>query len=480
MAGRPVDVLVNGEHQVWSNPEGWDNKKVDAHFKYLREKAPLPGQLGMTISRTKTWDEHAIELVVPQSPVGWGVLLGATAATLPLGGWGGLATRGGATAGTSLVNRALTSGVARVGARMAAPVAGGVVGAKVEHLGEEPDIATPYSKAALEGLYAGLAGEGGTLLLNTISKLAMQRVISHTTDPRALTGFMETLAPELTQTPSGVLPKSARGYAYIFEGDLNRAANQRMGDAVGEAVAQSKVQALHLPELRRFLDDLGSPRFPNPGPGPTRAVFTPAEALDAYAVLAQAKATDFANLPGKATQSKIVLEHLRGAVLEDIQTQMGPKSATALRKGMDSYATFNEVRRVLADDPTKIFPPGGGMNMAELQARVTDRFMANPKARNLMKDSMDDLIHLAWRGEKLPLGAGDVPGKFPFMRVSGSGSATVGAHDIGFRLPSRAGGPFQLPGGFMDPAAAAAVQKLAEEYGVPSGVPSTRWTGPAQ
>lgn len=112
--------------------------------------------------------------------------------------------------------------------------------------------------------------------------------------------------------------------------------------------------------------------------------------------------------------------------------------------------------------------------MAELQARVTDRFMANPKARTLMKDSMDDLIHLAWRGGKLPMGAGDVPGKLPFMRVSGSGSATVGAHDIGFRLPSRAGGPFQLPGGFMNPAAAAAVQKLSEEYGVPSTYPELR------
>lgn len=469
--GRPVDVLVNGEHQVWSNPEGWDNKKVDTHFKYLREKAPLPGQMGMTISRVKTWDEHAIELVVPQSPVGWGVLLGATAATLPLGGWGGIATRTGATAGTSLVNRALVTGAGRVGARVAAPVVGGLAGAGVERMGEEPDIATSYSKAALEGLYAGLAGEGGTLLLNTISKLAMQRVISHATDPRSLTGFLEKLAPELQQTASGALPKSARGYAYIFEGDLQRAANHRMGDAVGKAVAQSRVQALHLPELRQFLDDLGSPRFPSPGPGPTRAVFTPGEALDAYSVLAQAKATDFANLPGKVTQSKLVLEHLRGHVLEDIQGQMGPKSAAALRKGMDSYATFNEVKRILADDPTKIFPPRGGMVMAELQARVTDRFMANPKTRGLMKESLDDLVHLSWRGEKLPMGAGDVPGRFPFMRVSGSGTATVGAHDIGFRLPTRAGGPFLLPGGFMDPAAAAAVQKLAEEYGVPTTYP---------
>lgn len=479
MPPRPVDVLVNGEHQVWSNPDGWDNAKVDKHFKYLREKAPLPGQLGMTLSRVKTWDEHAYELVVPQSTVGWGVLLGATAATLPLGAWGGIATRSGAVGGTSLVNRALVTGAARTGARLAAPVAGGLAGAAVEHMGEEPDISTSFSKAALEGLFAGLAGEGGTLLLNTISKLAMQRVISHSTDPRALTGFLEKLAPELAQTPSGSLPKSARGYAYVFEGDLQRAANKRMGDAVGEAVAQSRVQALHLHELRQFLDDLGSPRFPNPGPGPARAVFTPGEALDAYSVLAQAKATDFANLPGKATQSKIVLEHLRGYVLEDIQGQMGPRSTAALRKGMDSYATFNEVRRVLADDPTKIFPPNGGMQMAELQARVTDRFMANPKARGLMKDSLDDLIHLAWRGEKLPMGAGDVPGKFPFMRISGSGTATVGAHDIGFRLPSRAGGPFQMPGGFMDPAAAAAVQKLAEEYGVPTTM-TDRFKTPVQ
>ena len=478
MPPRPVDVMMNGEHQVWSNPEGWDNAKIDKHFKYLREKAPLAPQEGQTISRIKSWGEHATELVVPQSPVGWGVLLGATAATLPLGGWGGLATRAGATAGTSLVNRALLTGGARVAARVGAPVAGGLAGAGVEHLGEEPEIATSYSKAALEGLFIGLAGEGGTALLNTISKVSLGRIVSHSRDPRALSGFMEKLAPELQQTPSGLLPKSARGYAYIFEGDLERAAHQRMSTAATEAVSLSKVQALHLPELRRFLDDLGSARFPSPGPSPSRAIFTPGEALDAYSVLSQAKATDFATMGGRIPKSQMVLEHLRGKVLEDIQTQMGPKATTALRKGMDSYATFNEVKRVLSDDPTKIFPPGGGMNMPELQARVTDRFMANPKARGLMKDSMDDLIHLAWRGAKPPLGAGDIPGALPFMRVSGGGQATVGAHGFGFRLPSRAGGPFQLPGGFMSPAAAAAVQKLAEEYGVPSTV--ERFTGPAQ
>jgi hypothetical protein len=436
---RTIPVIVNGEQMDMDVPEGATEKQIKAKMD----------ELGAV--QEKTWGQFAKELIVPQTPVEWGIFL----ATLPLGGVVGPALKGtvlAAKLAARPILKALTGGVT---GRILRAGAGGATGAAVEDvIGEEN--APSVKEGAMRGLTAGLVGEGSAKMLNLASRTMLQNYIRKIGDPKRAAEAIQKILPDL-QT-GGMEPRDV--FATVLSHTGQSVKERLWAQGLDEVATNSQVQSIALPKVARFLKKAG---FDAPADG----IYSVREALDTLGDLGR---LGYESGAAKKAGTALIAQQMRLHAQADIQAAIGGKATGLLQFAQGRNALYEEMFRTLQAKKPQVFPDAGGINMRALQDVILERAFGqtpvNRSVREKLGGHLDDLLQMAWRGAE-PLAGRDKPG---FLGISLGMGGRGRAFGIP-RAPSFAGNAIpsalQNPSVYMDPAAATLLNNMMRSGGEP-------------
>jgi len=393
------------------------------------------------LKRVKGWGEWAKDTFVPDTPVGWGVLLGSMAPGL---GTASVLGRAGFQGGKlALTKGPMLARAASAALRVAQPVAGGAIGAGYEQLTQSPGSATSLSSGAFQGLLAGLGGEAGTVLWNRLGRTFFNRAIAGK-DSASIQEFLKGVGAQL---PQGAGQKEVTDL--FMRHELAKAASGKMSDAVTKADTLSTTRMLQLPELGQYLENLGNPKYGRP----SGDVFSPREAMDAFAQIGP----ELWAKSNKNAPSYRVLNDIRMQVLSDMGKQMGKEAASTFGDGLETYGLYSEVDRLLGSGMKDLLHDNGLWNFRAIQNKVMDQY-SGPEgkwAQARLGTKYDDMIQTVFRGDYPTRDTGSVfRGEIPFT-LTGAAKELLSA-------PKYAGSPMSAPPGIFTPAAG---------YGVAQGAP---------
>ena len=414
------------------------------------EKSYFPPRAGMSrkeidedlasvgASRIKGWGEWAKDEFIPNTPVGWGILIGS----LPLGEAGLMAKLGWTGGKLALAEAPALARYGRMGWRVGKQVLGGAAGAEVSQMTQPASEAESITSGALKGLLSGLVGEGATAALNSASRMFSERTIRTIRDPKALGEYMNSLKEGMgaDPTPQGI-------FKVVSQHEFARAADDMMRTSLNRAADQSKAPVIVLKDLANYLKSAGLE-------APENASFTPREAMDAISHIGP----QIWKQIGKASPSTRVLQDLRQASISDFGQQAGKDSAATFGQAQETYGLWMETDRLLGSKATDVFHDGG-VDFSNLQKRIMNRY-SDPKTGKWYQDRLgakyEELVDTAFRGSSPP--TQDVPSKY-YLRLHPSTttgvSPSVGESSAGGKfLPQYAGRPYQVPGGTLNPVAA--------------------------
>lgn len=411
-----VPINIGGKSYDLEVADGTPQERIDARIKELGG------------FQERGWGEWVKRLVIPQTPTEWGIAL----ATLPLGfGAGGAAGRALTVAGRPFLAK-LAGGAA---GRIATLAAGGAVGAAVGQATSEEEQPSIRS-GAVQGLLAGLAGEGAGALLKTGTNVMMRNFIRKVDNPRALAAYQQMLLPQWAEHLQSKSP--AEQFAYIMSdiGDQTRGNLIANGMQRAQQVAEAKGQWVgnkYQPELGKWLRDAGwGPKYPD------NDMMSLYQAMDGYMRIGPTIFKEGFSQPGQRDGAK----QFQSALLDKLYREMGPDAAKIAQDALHGNAVFKQWTRFLKSTPDT-FMKNGGLDFGPAQDAAIKMFLGQDAKtiaarKKLGGDMTDKLVDTLWRGGQ-PLSAGDIDGGIGFS-IGLSGYPRL--HRIG--APSFAGDPYQL------------------------------------